>query len=191
MGKRYPTDLSDAEWSYLEPHLPAASQRGRPRVHSYREILNAVFYLLKTGCQWRMLPREFPPFKTVFNYFRQWRLDGTWERINQAIRERLRVRIGRNPEPSAGIVDAQSAKTSGVGGEQRGYDGGKKVNGRKRQVLVDTQGLVVETKIHSAKVADQDGLKLLLESAEGQIERLSHLWLDSDYRGRGAEWAQR
>ena len=117
MEKRYSTDLSDTEWSYLEPYLPAPKQRGRPRVHSYREILNAVFYLLKTGCQWRMLPREFPPWKTVFHYFRQWRLDGTWEKINRAIREQLRVRIGRNPEPSAGIVDAQSAKTTGVGGE--------------------------------------------------------------------------
>ena len=191
MEKLYSTDLSDAEWSYLEPHLPAPKQRGRPRVHSYREILNAIFYLLKTGCQWRMLPREFPPFKTVFHYFRRWRLDGTWEKLNRVIRRRLRARIGRAPEPSAGIVDAQSAKTTRVGGEERGYDGGKKVNGRKCQVLVDTGGLVVKAKVHSAKIADQDGLKLLLKSAEGEIGRLSHLWLDSGYRGSGAEWAEK
>jgi len=191
MEKRYSTDLSDAEWSYLEPHLPAPKQRGRPRVHSYREILNAVFYLLKTGCQWRMLPREFPPFKTVFHYFRQWRLDGTWEKLNHVIRRRLRAKLGRNPEPSAGMVDAQSAKTTGVGGEHRGYDGGKKVNGRKRQVLVDTEGLVVKAKVHSANVPDQDGIKLLLESTRGHIPRLSHLWLDAGYRGRGEEWARK
>ncbi len=106
------------------------------------------------------------------------------------LRERLRVKLGRNPEPSAGIVDAQSAKTTGMGGEQRGYDGRKKVNGRKRQVLVDTEGLVVKAKIHSAKIAGQDGLKLLLESAEGQIGLLSHVWLDSGYQGRGREWAE-
>jgi putative transposase len=190
MATLYPTDLSDAEWAYLEPHLPAPNDRGRPRVHSYRQILNAVFYLLKTGCQWRMLPREFPPFKTVFHYFRQWKLDGRWERINLILRERLRVKLGRNPEPSAGMVDAQSAKTSGAGGEQRGYDGGKKVRGRKRHILVDTEGLVLKAKVHSANVPDQDGIKLLLESARDQIPRLSHLWLDAGYQGRGEEWVQ-
>ena len=104
-------DLSDAEWALLEPHLPAPKRRGPPRIHSPREILNAVFYLLKSGCLWRMLPRQFPPWKTVFHYFRAWRLDGTWERMNQAMRRRLRERLGRHPEPSAGIVDAQSVKT--------------------------------------------------------------------------------
>jgi putative transposase len=142
-SRRYPTDLSDDEWRVLEPYLPAPRWRGRPRLHSTREILNAVFYVLKSGCQWRMLPCEFPPWKTVFHYFRRWRLDGTWERLNRTIRERLRVRLGRDPEPSAGIVDSQSAKTTGVGGEQRGFDGGKQVRGRKRHILVDTEGMVI------------------------------------------------
>src|SRR5215213_10000632 len=104
MRKSYPTDLSDAEWSYIEPHLPTPTGHGRPRTHSLREILNAVFYLLKSGCQWRLLPHDFPRWPTVYHYFRKWRLDGTWERINRAIRERLRVRLGRDPQPSAGIV---------------------------------------------------------------------------------------
>lgn len=157
---------------------------------SPREILNAVFYLLKSGCQWRMLPREFPPWKTVFHYFRAWRLDGTWERLNRAMRRLLREKLGRDPEPSAGIVDAQSAKTTGVGGEQRGFDGGKMVRGRKRHLLVDTEGLVVEARVHSAKVPDQDGIRRLLEPAHSRLPRLSYLWVDAGYRGRGKEWVE-
>jgi len=154
-------------------------------------VLNAVFYVSKTGCQWRMLPHEFPPWKTVFHYFRRWRLDGTWEALNHAMRERLRVRLGRDPQPSAGIVDSQSVKTTGVGGEQRGFDGGKKVRGRKRHLLVDTEGLVVEARVYSGKVPDQDGIRRLLEAARSRLPRLSYLWVDAGYRGRGKEWVQR
>ena len=155
-SRRYPSDLSDAEWPLLQPLLPTPKRRGRPRrLHSPPEIINAVFYVLKTGCQWRMLPRDFPPWKTVFHYFRAWRIDGTWERMNRAMPRRLREHLGRDPEPSAGIVDSQSAKTTGVGGEQRGLDGGKKVRGPKRHILVDTEGLLVEARVHSAKVPDQ------------------------------------
>jgi putative transposase len=159
-------------------------------LHSPREILDAVFYVLKSGCQWRMLPRDFPPWKTVFHYFRAWRIDGTWERLNRTLRRRLREKLGRDPEPSAGIVDAQSARTTGVGGEQRGFDGGKKVRGRKRHILVDTEGLVVETRVHSAKVPDQDGIRRLLEPARARLPRLSYLWVDAGYRGRGKESAE-
>ena len=189
-SKRYPTDLSDEEWGLLETYLPASKWRGRPRLHSPREILNAVFYLLKSGCQWRMLPREFPPWKTVFHYFRAWRLDGTWERLNRTMRRLLREKLGRDPEPSAGIVDAQSAKSTGVGGEQRGFDGGKNIRGRKRHLLVDTEGLVVEAKVHSAKVPDQDGIRRLLEPARSRLPRLSYLWVDAGYRGRGKDWVE-
>jgi putative transposase len=136
------------------------------------------------------LPRDFPPWKTVYHWFRKWRIDGTFERLNLALRERLRTQLGRNPQPSAAIVDSQSAKTSGVGGEQRGYDGGKKVRGRKRHLLVDTEGLVLRVKVHSAKLPDQDGIKLLLRAARQYLPRLSHLWVDAGYQGRGKEWVE-
>ena len=191
MRKTYQTDLSDTEWACIEPHLPVPKAPGRPRIHPAREILNAIFYVVRSGCAWRLLPHDFPPWKTVHHYFRIWRLDGVWERLNTALRQRLRVRQGRNPHPTAGIVDSQSAKTSGVGGEARGYDGGKKIRGRKRHLLVDTEGLVLKAKVHSANVPDQDGIKLVLETTRDPLPGLSHLWVDAGYRGRGKEWVEK
>lgn len=190
---RYLTDLADKEWIVIEPILPVVRSGGRPRIHSIREILNAIFYIVRSGCAWRLLPHDLPPWKTVYHYYRLWRIDGTWERIHKALREKLRGKLGRDPQPSAGVIDSQSVKTTGVGGAQRGFDGGKKINGRKRHLLVDTQGFVLKAKVHSAAVMDRDGVELLLgEGIKNELPRMKHVWLDGGYKGegKGKQWIE-
>ena len=191
MKKSYSTDLSDAEWECLEPHIPAPNKRGRPRAHTAREILDAVFCVLKSGCTLEVVAPRLPALGDRLLVVRE--VAHGWdprEAQRRVARAPTQPPGQRNPLPSASIADSQSAKTTGVGGEQRGYDGNKKVRGRKRHLLVDTEGLVLKAKVHSAKVPEQDGLKLLLESARSGLSRLSHLWLDAGYEGRGRRWAE-
>ena len=181
--RMYPSDVTDQEWAILEPLIPAAKPGGRPQEIERREIVNGILYVLRSGCPWRMLPHDLPNWSTVHLYFRQWKRAGIWEQVNAALRRELRVSLGREPEPSAAIVDSQSIKTSSVRGDARGYDGGKKIQGRKRHLLVDTLGLLLRVIVLAADIGDREGAKVLLHPLAGNMPRLQLIWVDTGYDG--------
>jgi len=190
---RYTSDLTESQWNLISPCFPKPSKKGRPREHSFRELLNAIFYLTKTGCQWRNLPEHFAPWPTVYHYFRLWKKNGFWEMIHAHLREFVRLMEGRKRQASAAIIDSQSVKSTEVS-EERGYDAGKKINGRKRHILVDTMGLILMVLVLPANIQDRDGAKQLLNAFFGQCRtrrRVKHVWADGGYAGALLEWSRK
>jgi transposase len=187
-GTRYATDLTDAEFALIAPHLPAPNRLGRPRTVDLREVLNAILYLLRTGCPWDLLPKELPAKSTVFGYFQRFWADGTWPVLHATLVVAARERAGKEACPSAGIIDSQSAKTTEAGGP-RGYDAGKKINGRKRHVLVDTLGLLLVLVVHAANIQDRDGLALVCRRLRRRFPWLRLIFADGGYRGETAACA--
>jgi putative transposase len=185
----YPSDLTPSQWDRLKDLLPPAKPGGRPRSVDLREVTNGILYIVRGGCAWRMMPHDLPPWSTCYDYFRKWRNDGLWQRINDTLRDRLRRRSRRKTSPSMAIIDSQSAKTTEQGGP-RGKDVHKKISGRKRHLIVDTLGLILAVVVHAADIQDRDGARLVLARIRDRFPRLRKILADAIYNGGIVEWAK-
>ncbi|WP_407659933.1 IS5 family transposase [Litorilinea aerophila] len=189
--QRYPTNLTDSQWAIIQDLIPPAKPGGRPRSLDMRQVVNGILYLTVSGIQWRMLPREYPPWPSVYTYFRQWRDDGTWQRIHDTLRAEVCRREGRHKHATAGSIDSQTVKTGVNPMGIRGFDGGKRTMGRKRHILVDTTGLLLAVLVTAASVQDRDGARMLLGRLAGFGKKLRLLWVDGAYRDPPLDWVAR
>ncbi|MBU0978427.1 IS5 family transposase [Patescibacteria group bacterium] len=185
-GRTYPCDLTDKEWEIIKPLIPVY-KRGRKREVNMREVINGLLYMTRTGCQWDYIPKDYPKKSTLWYYFDKWTKDGTWKQFNDELRKQVRVMAGRDPDASAAIIDSQSVKSAQCRTE-KGYDGGKKIGGRKRQILVDVLGLLLSVNIHAANKSDITGAKELFELNAEQYQYLSRIWADGGYQGDFKRW---
>ena len=180
--------MTDSQWDIIQQMIPPAKSGGRPRTLDMRQVINAILYLVVGGIQWRMLPKEYPKWQSVYYYFRTWRDDGTWQRIHDTLRAEIRRKEGRHKHPTAGSLDSQSVKTGTTPDGVRGFDGGKLITGRKRHILVDTCGFLLAVLVTSAAVQDRDGARLLLQNLAGFCKKLRLIWIDGAYRGPLVAW---
>ncbi len=189
MHKIYPSDLTDSQWHLIKDFFPEPKPTGRPRENDFRRVVNGIFYITKTGVPWRYLPKAYGKWGTVYDYFRKWRNDGLWRLIHDTLRAKLRVKKGRHKHATAGAIDSQSVKTTAVA-SIRGFDAGKKINGRKRHILVDTLGLLILVAVTAASVQDRDGARVLLKRLGGTGKKLRKIWVDGGYRGELLDWVK-
>ena len=189
MNKTYPSDLTDNQWNHIKELFGTEKQRGRPTEIGLRLVVNAILFILVSGCQWRYLPKEYPNWQSVYYHLRKWKKSGKWKVLYGVVYAEYREKEGRHKHATAGAIDSQSVKTTAVP-SNRGFDAGKKINGRKRHILVDTLGLLIAVVVTVASIQDRDGAKLLLKGIKGSGKKLRKIWVDGGYRGVLIEWAK-